>query len=173
MLFWFASGLSLKGWIGPVLRCAVPVAILIAVLTLLQAPWAYSQGAEYHQRYSQRSDLSKISAGQFIETEDGDRVFFADDPDNPGDELGHVIARVIEPDWLSVITASSARVENKPNGDRFLILGAGRRYDLKPGKPDFRLFDFAQYGFRIESKNGAESLYEAQIGSTICKGRGG
>src|SRR3546814_7815289 len=80
MVVWFASGLSLKDWIGPVLRCAVPVAILIAVLTLFASPWAYRQVAEYHQRYSQRSDLSKISAGQFIETEDGDRVFFADDP---------------------------------------------------------------------------------------------
>src|SRR3546814_12190583 len=104
MVVWFASGLSLKYWIGPVLRCAVPVAILIAVLTLFASPWAYRQVAEYHQRYSQRSDLSKISAGQFIETEDGDRVFFADDPDNPGDELGHVIDSV---DQTSVVQGKS------------------------------------------------------------------
>jgi lipopolysaccharide export system permease protein len=163
MVVWFASGLSLKDWVRPVLHCAVPTAVLIAALTLFASPWAYRQVAEYHQRYSQRSDLSKVTAGQFIETEDGARVFFADEPQKPGDELGRVIARVIDPDWLSVITASSARVQTEPNGDRFLVLGPGRRYDIKPGKPDLRLFDFASYGFRIERKGGAESLAQARM----------
>jgi len=162
MVVWFASGLSLKDWIGPILRCAVPVSVLIAVLTLFASPWAYRQIAEYHQRYSQRSDLSKVSAGQFIETEHGDRVFFADDPDKPGEDLGRIIARVIGPEWLSVITASSAKVETEPNGDHFLVLGPGRRYDLKPGKPDFRLFDFRQFGFRLESNSDANSLEAAR-----------
>jgi lipopolysaccharide export system permease protein len=162
MVVWFASGLSLKDWVGPVLRCAVPVAIMIAVLTLIASPWAYRQIEEYRQRYEQRSDLSKVTAGQFIETDEGARVFFAEDPTRPGDELGQVIARVIGPDWLSVITASSARVENEANGDRFLVLGAGHRYDLKPGLPEFRLFDFAHYGFRLESKGSASSLQAAR-----------
>ncbi len=161
MVVWFASGLSLRDWVWPVLRCAVPVAVAIAALTLFASPWAYRQISEYHQRFQQRSDLSRISAGQFIETNGGERVFFANDPTRPGEELGRVIARVIGPEWISVITASSARVENEPDGDRFLVLGAGRRYDIKPGKPDFRLFDFQKYGFRLESK-GALSVDEAR-----------
>jgi lipopolysaccharide export system permease protein len=162
MVVWFASGLSLKDWVGPVLRCAVPVAVAIAVLTLVASPWAYRQIAEYRQRYEQRSDLSKVTAGQFIETDNGARVFFAEDPSKPGDQLGHVIARVIEPDWLTVISADSARVETESNGDRFLILDSGHRYDLKPGKPQLRLFDFRRYGFRLESKNDAGSIKVAR-----------
>ena len=162
MVVWFASGLSLKDWIRPVLRCAVPVAIVIAVLTLVASPWAYRQIAEYRQRYEQRSDLSKVTAGQFIETEDGARVFFAEDPTKPGDQLGNVIARVIEPDWLTVVSADSARVRTEPNGDRFLVLSQGHRYDLKPGTPEFRMFDFNRYGFRLESKNDAGSIKVAR-----------
>ncbi|MCI2807148.1 LPS export ABC transporter permease LptF [Eoetvoesiella caeni] len=157
MVVWFASGLSLKDWINPVMRCAVPVAVLIALLTLLASPWAYRQIEEYRQRFEQRSDLSKVTAGQFIETQDGARVFFAEEPTKPGDELGKVIARVLEPDWLSVITADSARVQNEANGDRFLVLSHGRRYDLKPGNNEFRLFDFQRYGFRLESSGTATS----------------
>lgn len=157
MVVWFASGLSLKDWIDPVLRCAVPVALVISVLTLLASPWAYRQIEEYRQRFEQRSDLTKVTAGQFIETQDGARVFFAEEPTKPGDELGRVIARIIEPDWLSVVTAHSARVEKQPNGDRFLVLDQGRRYDLKPGHTEFRLFDFQRYGFRLESKGSASS----------------
>jgi lipopolysaccharide export system permease protein len=157
MVVWFASGLSLKDWIGPVLRCAVPAAVLIALLTLFASPWAYRQISEYRQRYEQRSDLAKVSTGQFIETESGARVFFAEDPTQEGDEMGRVVARVLDNEWLSVVTASSARIETAENGDRFLVLTEGHRYDLQEGKPDFRLFDFERYGFRLESSSDASS----------------
>jgi lipopolysaccharide export system permease protein len=157
MVVWFASGVSLKDWFGPVLGCAVPVAFMVAVLTLLATPWANRQIDEYRQRYEQRSDLSKVSIGEFIETDNGARVFFAEGPDQPDQEMGKVIARVIDPEWLSVITAESARVQEEKNGDRFLVLSTGHRYDLKPGKPEFRLVDFNRYGIRLESRSGDTS----------------
>ena len=157
MVVWFASGLSLKDWIRPVLRCAVPIALLIAFLTLFASPWAYRQIEEYRQRYEQRSDISKVTVGQFIETQDGARVFFAEEPATAGDELGRVVARVIDPEWLSVVTAESARIETQENGDRFLVLSEGHRYDLKEKTSEFRLFDFDKYGFRLESRAEATS----------------
>ncbi len=163
MVVWFASGLSLAQWIRPVMRFAVPVAALVAVLTLAASPWAYGQIAEYRKRFEQRSDLSKITAGQFIETESGARVFFAEPPLRDDDELGRVIARVIEPEWLSIITADSASIRSEPNGDRFLVLGAGHRYDLKPGTPEVRLLDFDRYGVRIESRGDPNALEAARV----------
>ncbi|HUH88725.1 MAG TPA: LPS export ABC transporter permease LptF [Pusillimonas sp.] len=169
MVVWFASGLSLKDWVRPVLRVAVPVAMLIAFLTLFASPWAYRQIGEYRQRYEQRSDLSKVTVGQFIETQNGGRVFFAEAPTRSGDELGRVVARVIDADWLSVVAAESARIETQANGDRFLVLSEGHRYDLKNDSAEFRLFDFDKYGFRLESQADATSpqamraLAESQI----------
>ncbi len=157
MVVWFASGLSLKDWVGPVLRCAVPVAVLISLLTLLASPWAYRQISEYRQRYEQRSDLSKVTAGQFIETENGARVFFAEEPSDSEQEMGRVVARVLDAEWLSIVTAESAHIENEANGDRFLVLSEGHRYDIKPGKPEFRIIDFEHYGVRLESNAAASS----------------
>src|SRR5690606_4846084 len=37
------------------------------------------------------------------------------------------------------------------NGDRFLVLRDGHRYDLQPGKPIFRLVEFERYCVRLES----------------------
>lgn len=162
MVVWFASGLSLASWIRPVLRCAVPVAAAIAVLTLVASPWAYRQIAEYRERYEQRSDLSKVAAGQFAEASDGERVFFAEDPVREGDELGSVFVRVIDPEWHSVVTASSARIEVMDNGDRFLVLDEGQRFDLKPGSPELRLADFARYGVRLESSSEEDPLAAAR-----------
>jgi len=157
MVVWFASGLSLRDWVNPVLRCAVPVAVAIALLTLVASPWAYRQIEEYRQRFEQRSDLSKVTAGQFIETDEGARVFFAEEPEQPGDELGQVVARVMDSGWLSIVTARSARVQTESNGDRFLVLSQGHRYDLKPGTAELRLFDFDRYGFRLENRNAGAS----------------
>lgn len=97
MVVWFASGLSLADWLRPVARVAVPIAMLVAALTLVASPWAYRQIGEYRELFEQRSDLSKVTAGQFAESGRGDRVFFAEDPVRPGDELGAVFARSIDP----------------------------------------------------------------------------
>ena len=162
MVVWFASGLSLADWLKPVLRVAVPVAALVAVLTLFASPWAYRQIAEYRERFEQRSDLSKVSAGQFAEAEDGQRVFFAEEPTEEGAELGSVFVRVTDPEWLSVVTAGSARIEEAENGDRFLVLNQGNRYDLKPDTAEVRLADFDRYGVRLESKGGDDPIAEAR-----------
>ena len=57
-----------------------------------------------------------------------------------------MFARETGPEWLSVLSASSAHSETLPNGDRFLVLGAGHRYDLKPGTPEIRLVNFESTG---------------------------
>ncbi len=171
MVVWFASGLSLANWFNPVLRVAIPVAIGVAGLTLVASPWAYRQIGEYHERFEQRSDLSKVTAGQFAESNAGQRVFFAEDPTKAGEELGNVFARETGPEWLSVLTASSARSEIQPNGDKFLVLGKGHRYDLKPGTPEIRLVNFDQYGLRLESKSGDQSALARAAAERSSKAR--
>jgi len=162
MVVWFSSGLSLLNWINPVMRVAVPVAALIISLTLFGTPWANRQIGEYRARFELRSDLSKITPGQFLETEGGARVFFVEGPSVPDGPLGQVFMRIIDPDWHTLITASSATTAVEPNGDKFLVLGPGQRYDLKLGASEIRLAQFDAFGARIESKDGEKSLENAR-----------
>lgn len=158
MVVWFASGLSLRDWVNPILRCAVPMAVLIALLSFYASPWAYRQLSEYRQRYELRSDLSKVAVGQFIETDGGNRVFFTEPTEHPEDELGKVVARVIDEDgWVNVISADSAHIETVANGDRFIVLNQGQRYDVMPGQTQLRLVTFENYGVRLESKDDQSS----------------
>lgn len=153
MVVWFSSGLSLGNWMRPVLYCALPTALIVSSLTFFGAPWAYRQIAEYHQRYELRSDLSKVSTGEFVETEGGERVFFSEDPLSEGDDLGQVIVRIQGDEWQHLITADSAYTEFADNGDRFLVLRDGHRYDLTPGQAEMRLFSFDRYGVRMENRD--------------------
>jgi len=162
MIVWFSSGLSLLNWINPVMRVAIPVAVLIASLTLFATPWANQQIGEYRARFELRSDLSKITPGQFLETEGGARVFFVESPSTPDGPLGQVFMRILDPDWLTLITASSADTVIEANGDKFLVLGPGQRYDVKPGASEVRLSKFDAFGARIESKDGEKSLETAR-----------
>ena len=163
MVVWFSSGLSLLNWINPVMRVAIPVSIGIAGLTLYATPWSHRQIEDYRARYEMRSDVSKVSTGQFLEVENGARVFFAEESPEGDDKLGQIFLRLIDPSWHSVVTATSAHTEIMPNGDKFLVLDKGHRYDLKPGLAEVRIADFDTYGVRIESKDGAQSLEQARI----------
>jgi len=157
MVVWFSSGLSLLSWLNPILRLAIPVALVIASLTMFATPWAHRQMEEYRARYEMRSDLSKVTAGQFLETEEGQRVFFAEDSNEDQTALTNLFLRVIDPTWHSVVTAKTAVTELDPNGDRFLVLEKGQRYDLKPGTSEMRLAEFERYGMRLESKDSAQT----------------
>ena len=46
--------------------------------------------------------------------------------------------------------ARIGRLEEQPNGDRFLVLEDGRRYERKPGTLEYRVIEFEKLGRRIE-----------------------
>jgi len=48
------------------------------------------------------------------------------------------------------------RTESAPNGDRFIVLEDGRRYEGGPGDPQYRITEFERYSARIETKEGKE-----------------
>lgn len=162
MVVWFASGMSLLNLINPVLRVAVPIMIAIAGLTLYVTPWANRQIEDYRARFEMRSDVSKITPGQFFETEGGKRVVFTESSETDDTSLGQVFMRILDQQWLIVVTATSAHTEIMPNGDRFLVLEKGYRYDLKPGTAEMKLAEFDAFGVRIERKDGEESMNQAR-----------
>ncbi|NEN75686.1 LPS export ABC transporter permease LptF [Pelistega sp. NLN82] len=154
MFVWFSSGVSLLNWINPVLRVVIPTSVLIAVLTIISSPWAYQQVAEYRQRYAQRSDLSKVATGQFIETVGGNRVFFIEPSTNPDHEMGRIFVRELGKEGgISVINAAHANFSSNEKGERFINLGAGSRYDLVPNSPELRVSSFDDITLRVENSN--------------------
>jgi lipopolysaccharide export system permease protein len=163
MVVWFSSGLSLLDWINPILRLAVPVAIASTLLTMFATPWANRQMEDYRAKYELRSDLSKITAGQFMEVEEGQRVFFAEEASEDQSTLGNLFLRALDPNWHSIVTAKTAVTEIEANGDRFLVLEKGQRYDLKPGTSEFRVSDFERFGMRLESKDSAQSAEQRRL----------
>lgn len=166
MVVWFTSGISLKTWLKPVLRVALPICALIALLTIQVSPWAYAQIEENRQRFEQRSDIFKIATGQFIETQGDTRVFFIEQDEDQESGLGKVFARIIEDNgWRSTITSEHADYRVDEEGRRFIDLGPGNRYDMRNDSTEFRITHFDSFTMQIK-KAGAgseESIREAVL----------
>jgi len=150
MVVWFAAGRSLVAWVPPVVRFAVPVVLLIALLTFLVAPWANRQIAESRSRFQQRDDLSKVMPGRFAESSSANRVFFVDSVDLSGARVRNVFIDHRGPGLESVIAAAEGEVETQPDGSRVLTLRRGRRYEGLPGAPGFRVVEFARYSIPLD-----------------------
>src|SRR5512147_1843117 len=79
MVVWFTSGIGLTRWIRPVLGYAVPVTLVISLLSLVLSPWALSKADEFKRRLESRDDVSAATPGVFRESNQADRVFFLQD----------------------------------------------------------------------------------------------
>ena len=150
MVVWFGSGIGLTRWIGPIMWFALPVIAIIALLSLLLSPWAMSKAEELKQRLSSRDDVAIATPGTFRESSQADRVFFVENVELGQNRVGNIFVQSVQHDKIGTMMAKQGLQETAPNGDRFLVLLNGTRYEGSPGKLDFRIVQFERYAMRIE-----------------------
>jgi lipopolysaccharide export system permease protein len=129
MVIWFASGVGLARFVRPVLRTTWPVLAVVAALTLVVWPWGNRNGAELRDRYTQRSDLSRVAPGVFQQSSDGKRVFFIERDAGDTGQARNVFILSNIGEQESVTVASRGRVEASGD-DQVLILERGQRNDV-------------------------------------------
>lgn len=152
MVVWFANGKSLVDFVRPVLLFALPLVVTVAALSLFLSPWALKQSAEFANRLDARSDVSRISSGVFRESKNADRVFFVESVDLETNKIQNVFVQSMQHQKMGVVVAEKGFQEIHDNGDKFIVLQNGRRYEGTPGQADYRIVDFERYSMRIENK---------------------
>jgi lipopolysaccharide export system permease protein len=167
MTVWFSSGLSIAAWIKPVVQFAVPVALVCALLSMVVAPWAQSQSVEYQRLLQSRDEVSAVTPGVFVESRSSNRVFFVDKLNERDDTVNNIFVQSTEHGQLGVIVAKKGFIETAKNGDRFVVLLNGRRYEGTPGTLDYRYVDFERYAVRIEPHEAKREAPSAKATSTL------
>ena len=150
MVVWFSSGLPLTAWVRPVLKFALPLVVAIAALSAMLSPWANYRSAEYKERLSTRNDTSQVTPGAFREAKKGERVVFVEAMADDASKVRNVFVTSMQQGKLGVVMAATGHQETLANGDRFMVLENGRRYEVEPGTPEFKIMEFERYGFRTE-----------------------
>lgn len=150
MVVWFCSGIGLTRWMRPVLWYALPVVGVIALLSLLLSPWAMSQADEFKRRLNSRDEVSAAAPGMFRESKKSDRVFFIENVQVGNNRVGNIFVQSVQHGKIGTMMARQGFQETAPNGDRFLVLLNGTRYEGSPGQHEFRIVEFERYAMRIE-----------------------
>jgi lipopolysaccharide export system permease protein len=152
MVVWFAAGQSLLAWVGPVLRFAWPIVIAIGLLAFFVSPWSQAQIEDARTRFAQRDDVSRVAPGRFIESGGAERVFFVESVDFDGGEVRNVFVSARSRGRETLVVAENGIIEVAPNGDRYIVLKKGRRYEGTPGQLEYRTLEFDSYSIRIEAR---------------------
>ena len=150
MVVWFASGVGLTRWVRPVLAFALPLVLLVGMLSLVLSPWAASRSEELRRIMDSRDDVSSIVPGMFRESNRAERVFFVEEVSDSENMVANVFVSSNQHQKLGVMVARRGYQETAENGDRFLVLLNGRRYEGAPGTPEYRLYEFERYAMRVE-----------------------
>jgi lipopolysaccharide export system permease protein len=64
--------------------------------------------------------------------------------------IRNVFLQSVENGKSAITVARSGSLQVAANGDRFIVLDDGRRYEGKPGANEFRIVEFGRLGRRIE-----------------------
>ena len=152
MPIWFSSGLSIVAWVKPVLKFGVPIALVTALLSLVLTPWAFQESAAFERLLRNKDDVARIAPGSFIEARGSNRVFFVDNTSPDNTAVNNVFVQYNQNGRFGVVVSEKGKTEIAANGDKFLVLTNGRRYEGTPGALDFRIVDFDVQKLRIEAK---------------------
>ena len=149
MAVWLASGKSLTDWVAPVMRYAAPLAILVAIGTLVVEPWAQQRSREYAEILKQREEMSALAPGVFKESRSGDKVYFIERYSASSGATRNVFVQNIANGEVSSIFAKEGQLGTDTHGNRTLTLFNGRRYVGEPGSGAFEVVEFQQYSIKI------------------------
>lgn len=152
MSVWLSCGLSLKQWLNPVLRFAVPFAVLIAVMQLWVMPWAELRSREYAEILKQKQELSLIEAGSFNALgKRNSRVYFVETFDTDSGVMKNLFLRELDEKGNDNIVFAKEGTFSLEDNKRTLQLRDGYRYGGKPGQADYTRASFERLNLVIST----------------------
>jgi len=150
MIVWFTSGQSLVDCLRPILLFAAPFLVAIVALSLFLSPWAELRKIEFERQLESRDDIAVVTPGLFREFPRANLVVFVESINPITNTVQNVFLHSVEDRQDATTVAARGKLEDMPNGDRFLVLEHGRRYQGTPGTADYRVVEFERLGRRIE-----------------------
>jgi lipopolysaccharide export system permease protein len=149
-VIWMCGGVGPWGWARPVLMFALPMVLLIALVSFAALPWAVKKQAEYERMLNSHDEVASLAPGMFSEYGQGARVHFVESLSADGQQVGNVFVQSQMHGRTGIMVAHQGHVVSMERGERFLVLEDGRRYEGSPGEADFRVGEFTSYAVRIQ-----------------------
>lgn len=148
-----ATGMSQQRLFRMTLFPATLVALVVAWLSLSLSPQGANQFQLLINQQDAMTEFDTLVPGRFQALRDGTRVTYTEQLSDDRVDLGgvfitqkNVSADTKKDRGISVLMAEKGRQEINADGNRYLILENGYRYDGKPGQADYRAIKYDTYG---------------------------
>ncbi|MGO4308494.1 LPS export ABC transporter permease LptF [Pseudomonas sp. KB_15] len=147
-----ATGMSQQRLVWMTMFPATLVALIVAWLSLGLAPQGANQFQLLLNKQDALTEFDTLEPGRFQALRDGTRVTYTERMSDDRVNLGGVfisqknISSNNKDRGISVLVAEKGRQEIRPDGNRYLILDNGYRYDGSPGQADYRAIKYDEYG---------------------------
>jgi len=163
----FACGVSMGRILRPVFYTALLIALIVASLSLFIRPWAYDRYYQLKAQAEANFDLTRMNGGTFYETENGNRVIYAEKVDHQKDEAKRVFIRTEREGTLQVIYT---RLANQSlvgaSGKQVLVFTDGYLYEFSRTGEEGRVIQFEKSAMPVEPKENLHLKYRVKAAPT-------
>ena len=125
-----------------------PTFLVAIYLALIVMPWSERNSQQLVMHDVETHDIRGLKPGRFNEFSAGDVVLYAETMDENKDML-NIFVQSRQNTSTGVVIAERGRLHKAENGDNFVVLNNGRRYQGVPGKADYVISQFDEYAVRI------------------------
>jgi len=112
--------------------------------------------------------VTQVTPGVFRESKQSERVFFVENVNEGENMVANVFVSSTQHHKTGVMVAKRGFMQTVENGDRFLVLLNGRRYEGTPGTTDYKVSEFERYAMRIEAREAKASTPSAKSLPTLA-----
>jgi lipopolysaccharide export system permease protein len=167
-----SSGVGTLRIYRSVLYSALPVALLVALMTMQVTPWMHMTKDAILKEQEQSAEFASAIAGRFNEFRRGGLVFYVEEMSDDKTKLRNVFVQNRQHGKLGLVTAAQGyQYVDKETGDRFVVLQQGHRYEGQPGSNDYSIGELEQYGVRIAQQETMQQpvSYRAEKTSVLMR----
>ncbi|KNH25321.1 permease [Pseudomonas syringae] len=167
-----ATGMSQQRLFRITLFPATLVALVVAWLSLSLAPQGANQFQLLLNKQDALTEFDTLEPGRFQALRDGTRVTYTEQLSDDRINLGGVFIsqKNVNSDkkdrGISVLVAEKGRQEIRPDGNRYLILDNGYRYDGNPGQADYRAIKYDEYGVLLPKPDVSDEVTDRDAMTT-------
>ncbi len=155
-----ACGIPERQIVKNVLIFSTVIAFCVGLLSLIIVPLVTTDGYKLEQNAKMAADTSGLVAGNFKESRNGEWTFYSEGLTEDKQGMENVFIEIHRNDKPMVFRAESGHFEiDSDNGNKYLILENGFRYQGEAGDQDFIIAQFASHSLLVE-KGEAQQVRE-------------
>jgi len=175
MAVFSASGLAMTDLLRPLLLLAVPLAVLMGVVSFWLAPAAVRQSQALLQEASRSLIVAGLEPGRFIELPNNDGRIYVEGMNSDGTQFKKLFVASERDNKdgtssLNIITAASGELFHDADGSgKYLGLNDGFRVEAVLGKDNYRLMRYERNDLKLQDSENDTSADSVKRSATTTQ----